>query len=204
MTDDHSRESIRARLTASLHPLASGLSGLPRGGHRAPHREAQRAAAVLVPVLTGSDHEVLLTVRSDRLSQHPGQVAFPGGRREDQDRHVVDTALREAHEETGLLRDRVDPLGFLDRYDTITGYRMTAVVGWVADPNPLEPDGREIAELFTVPLEHVADPDRYRCDRVRHAGKTFEILTLEHPEYRIWGATAAILADLGRRLRGEN
>jgi len=94
----------------------------------------------------------------------------------------------------------VRPAGLLGRYDTITGFRMTAVVGWVdADFEPV-PDRNEVDRVFSVPLARVRDPDAWRCDRVRWQDRTFEILTLDHPEHRIWGATAALLHDLGERL----
>lgn len=192
-------EALESVLTPVLHPLSTPISRLPVHGYRPRTDERPRPAAVLVGIKR-DDAGVVLTLRSTELARHAGQVAFPGGAREPVDASVVDTALREAREEVGIEPDRVHPLGYLSRYDTITGYRMTAVVGILATGIELEPDRSEIERVFTVPLEHVADPGRYRCDRVRYRERRYEILTLEHPEFRIWGATAALLHDLGRRL----
>jgi 8-oxo-dGTP pyrophosphatase MutT (NUDIX family) len=192
---------LAARLARCLPPLVTPVRDLPLGGYRPNDVERPRPAAVLVGILATRRPGVLLTVRSDRLARHAGQVAFPGGGRESGDRGIVDTALREAHEEIGLEPDRVHPVGFLGRYDTISGYRMTAVVGVVSQAGGWRPDGVEVERVFTVPLAQVADDDCYRRDRLRYAGRSFEILTLKHPEVRIWGATAALLHDLGARLR---
>jgi 8-oxo-dGTP pyrophosphatase MutT (NUDIX family) len=195
---------LASRLARSLPSLDTSIGDLPLGGYRPDDVERPRPAAVLVGIVDEPSPSVLLTVRSERLARHAGQVAFPGGGREPDDADVVDTALREAREETGIDSADVRPVGFLGRYDTITGYRMTAVVGVLTRAGDWRPDGVEVERIFTVPLSRVVDDDRYRRDRVRFAGRTFEILTLDHPEFRIWGATAALLHDLGARLRGSN
>lgn len=142
----------------------------------------------------------MLTLRSRALKHHAGQVSFPGGARERSGESVVDTALREAREEAGIDRELVRPLGFLGRYDTISGYRMTPVVGWLAKGAGLRPDCCEVDSVFTIPLGRVVDPACYRHRKVRHDGRTFDIVTLDHPEHHIWGATAALLYDFGMRL----
>ncbi|MDT8438826.1 MAG: CoA pyrophosphatase [Wenzhouxiangellaceae bacterium] len=183
-----------------LAPLQTPLAELSVGGYCPPHLHRPRPAAVLIGIDEQPPHGVWLTLRASHLRQHAGQVAFPGGRREQHDDSPVATALREAFEETGIAPEQVRPAGFLDRYDTITGFRITPVVGWVhADRRP-RPDGREVAEVFSVPLAEIADPECYRREQVRHAGQTFEILTLAHAEHHIWGATAALLYELGQRV----
>lgn len=112
----------------------------------------------------------------------------------------METALREAREEAGIKRWQARPLGFLGRYDTITGYRMTAVVASLDPDTIFTPDRKEVENVFTVPLAYVTDAGRYRCDRLSYAGKSFEIITLEHPAHHIWGATAALLKDFGERV----
>lgn len=113
----------------------------------------------------------------------------------------METALREAREEAGIPERTVRPLGYLGRYDTITGYRMTAVVASLDPDTAFRPDHNEVESVFTVPLAHVTDPARFRRDRVRYAGRRFEIVTFEHSAHHIWGATAALLEDFGARLR---
>ncbi|MEM1082253.1 MAG: CoA pyrophosphatase, partial [Pseudomonadota bacterium] len=115
----------------------------------------------------------------------------------------VDTALREAEEETGLSRSLVAPLGFLGRYDTITGYRMTAVVGVVQGPVEFVPDRSEVDEVFCVALEYVADPDQYSHQHVQYQGENYHLLTLNHARHRIWGATAALLYQFGQTLNPD-
>lgn len=188
-------------LSDLLHPLDRPVGELPLAGYRAEHITRPRPAAVLVGIVAGTRPAVLLTRRSRRLQHHAGQVAFPGGGRDPGDTSVVATALRETFEETGIDPARITPLGYLGRYDTITGYRMTAVVGLVDDGPPPVPDGREVDEVFSVSLQRIADPGNYRSSRVVHDGRRFEILTLDHPRFHIWGATAALLHHFGGVLR---
>jgi 8-oxo-dGTP pyrophosphatase MutT (NUDIX family) len=156
---------------------------------------------VLVGVTSGDEPGVVLTLRSRQLEHHAGQVSFPGGGRDAPGESVVETALREAREEAGIPEHRVRPLGYLGRYDTITGYRMTAVVASLDPDIDFQPDQNEVESVFTVPLAHVADPGRFRRDTVRYAGRRFEIVTFEHAAHHIWGATAALLEDFGARVR---
>lgn len=194
------RLALEARLGSALFSLETPISGLPLAGYRADSRERPRPAAVLVGVTSGAEPAIVLTLRSRALAHHAGQVSFPGGGRDGPDESPLDTALREAQEEAGMERRHVRPLGYLGRYDTITGYRMTAVVASLAPEIILTPDHQEVDSVFTVPLAHVTDPDRYRSERVRYSGRCFEIITLEHPSHHIWGATAALLHDFGSRL----
>lgn len=196
-----SSSALADRIGQALHPLDTPIGLLPIGGYRPPDLQRPRPAAVLIAVTDDDCPQVVLTRRSNRLRHHAGQIAFPGGGREPGDRSVVDTALRETEEETGIPRDAVAPLGYLGRYDTITGFRMTAVVGRLRSGIRWTPDRREIEEVFSVPLDHVADRNRYVRGRVRHEGRSFELLTLEHERHHIWGATAALLYDFGVALR---
>lgn len=192
--------TLEESLRRSLFALDTPIADLPVGGYRPDGGGRPRPAAVLVPVTAEPDPRILLTVRAAHLAKHAGQVAFPGGGRDRRGETVVETALREAHEETGLAPDRVRPAGLLGRYDTITGFRMTAVVGWIDARFEPVPDRNEVDRVFSVPLSHVRDPSAWQHDRVEWKERTFEILTLAHPEFRIWGATAALLKDLGDRL----
>ncbi len=129
-------------------------------GFRLPGREgAPTPAAVLVPLVNRPDGlTVLFTERSADLPDHPGQISFPGGRVEPEDIDVEAAALREAEEEIGLPRDRVSVLGRLADYETVTGYRVTPVVGWVEPPFVVKPDPVEVADVFEVPLAFLLDP----------------------------------------------
>ena len=159
-----------------------------------------RTAAVLVPVLDKPEPEILLTVRSELLMQHPGQVSFPGGSVDRTDRSAVSTALREAEEEIGLDFSQVSPLGFLDRVDTISDYRVLPVVGLVRSSFVWKPDLREVSEVFTIPMKLAIDHREYSHQNVNHEGKTVVISSLNWQGHNIWGITAAILLNFGRRM----
>ncbi|MBT6441491.1 MAG: CoA pyrophosphatase [Alphaproteobacteria bacterium] len=156
-----------------------------------------KSAAVLVPLVTrGNGFTVLLTRRPEHLSEHPGQVSFPGGRVEPEDRGPVETALRETEEEVGLPRARVEVAGRLENYLVGTGYRVTPVVGFVDPPAAYAPDATEVAEVFEVPLEFVLDPANYRREKIRTPVFERHFHVLEHNGHVVWGATAGILVNL--------
>lgn len=166
-----------------------------------------RAAAVLVPIVAhATGTTVLLTQRTLHLRHHSGQVAFPGGRVEPGDLSPVEAALREAWEEVGLERERVEVIGNLPEYLTGTGFRVTPVVGLVLPGFDPRPDPSEVAQVFEVPLAFLMDPRHHQRRRVRMAGgeRTFFAMPYRPPgaddEHFIWGATAAMLRNLYRLL----
>jgi len=194
----------RNRLMAAVSPLNSGVAKLDIRGYK-PLGETdyrpRKTAAVLVPVLNLERPEIVLTRRADHLPQHAGQVSFPGGAAESRDKSAVQTALREAYEEIGLPADRAIPIGFLDRLDTISDYRVLPVVALVHAPIVWQPDQREVAEVFTVPFRHVMNLAHYENRPVERAGVTYSIWYLHYEHHIIWGATAAMLLNLAIRYR---
>lgn len=194
-------DTLAGRLQRAVVPFDTPISALPIGGFCAEHTERPLPAAVLLAVIADRQAPaVLLTRRSKQLRKHPGQIALPGGRAEAGDGSVLATALRETEEETGIPAAAISPLGYLGRFDTITGYRITAVVGLVEPIHPWTPDRSEIEEIFTVPLAQVADPTCYRRQTLARGGRCFELLILEHPIHHIWGATASMLYEFGQRI----
>ena len=196
---------LHNKILRAVSPFDEGVSPLKlsvlhntEGGPSRPNR----TAAVLVPVLDKPEPEILLTVRSELLLQHPGQVSFPGGSVDQTDRSAVSTALREAEEEIGLDFSQVSPLGFLDRVDTISDYRVLPVVGLVRPSFVWKPDLREVSEVFTIPLKLAIDYREYSHQKVNHEGKNVVISSLNWQGHRIWGITAAILLNFGRRMEG--
>lgn len=177
------------------------LNALPSagGGQSRP----QKTAAVLVPILDKSEPEILLTVRSESLPTHAGQVCFPGGAVDRRDRSAISTALREAEEEIGLDFSQVSPLGFLDRLDTISDYRVLPVVGLVRPSFTWIPDEREVAEVFTVPLKLAVNRREYTHHEYVHEGKPGVTSSLHWQGHMIWGITATILLNLGSRLENS-
>ncbi len=193
------------RLIQSLHPLDRPDRDLPIGGYpdsRMPE-DADRAA-VLVPILQGSQPTILLTVRNRSLTKHAGQVALPGGRRDSGEGFPQATALREASEEVGIPIERVRTLGLLDRINTISGFRITPVVALVDDDvEPVAcPD--EVSHLFHLPLDWALDLDRYREHEVLRAGRRFSVMSVAAGHWPIWGATATILYQLARAANSDS
>ena len=190
-------------LLRAVSPFDEGVVSLKLNALRNPGgsmARPKRTAAVLVPILDKPEPEILLTVRSQLLLQHPGQVSFPGGAVNRTDRSAISTALREAEEEIGLDFSQVSPLGFLDRLDTNSDYRVLPVVGLVRSSFVWRADLREVSEVFTVPLKLAVNHDEYSHEEVVHEGKTFVISSLCWQGHRIWGVTATILLNLGSRM----
>ena len=163
----------------------------------------QVEAAVLVGLVPRSEGtQVLLTRRNEALRHHGGQVSFPGGRIESTDIDVIAAAIRETHEEIALRPAQISPLGFLDAFTTISGFRVVPVVA-VIDPNYVAlPDPSEVAEVFEVPLQYLMANASLRRLDVEFQGRTRTVLEYDWPGQRIWGATAAILFNLRERLAG--
>ena len=161
-----------------------------------------KPAAVLVPLVERDELTVLLTRRTDHLRAHAGQISFPGGRVEAGDRDFVETALREAEEEIGLGRENVEIAGFLDSYETRTGFHITPVVGFVRPGFELTLDRFEVAEAFEVPLDFLFDPSNHQRHSRVHNGARRYYFAMPYGDYYIWGATAGMLMNLYRRVHG--
>jgi len=157
-------------------------------------------AAVLVPVVDWPRPTVILTLRPETMRKHPGQISFPGGRLDPEDSGPVEAALREAEEEIGLPRDKVDVIGVADRYRTITGFEVTPVLGIVPPGLPLAPHPGEVAAMFEAPLDYLLDPAHQAVRTVMWRGRERSYFEIDYEGRRIWGATAAMIVNLGRRL----
>ncbi len=158
----------------------------------------ERQAAVLVPFVDAGNEPALLFIRrAEGLDVHSGQIAFPGGNRDAGDVGPVATALREAHEEIGLAPPDVEVVGLLPEVATLsTGFRITGAVARLAPGVVPRPDGREVAEAFTVPLARLADPAVYR-EEIRSTNGIARPVPYFHVEpYVIWGATGRIVRQL--------
>ena len=191
------------KLLHAVSPFDEGVTTLKLNALRSSSEKSSRpnrTAAVLVPILAKSEPEIILTVRSKLLLQHPGQVSFPGGAVDRTDRSAISTALREAEEEIGLDFSQVSPMGFLDRLDTISDFRVLPVVALVKPSFVWQPDHREVAEVFTIPLSLAVDHSEYSHTEVVRAGKSMVVSSLSWQGHNIWGVTAAILLNLGSRL----
>jgi 8-oxo-dGTP pyrophosphatase MutT (NUDIX family) len=162
-----------------------------------------RNAAVLIPIIERADDlTVLFTRRTEHLTNHAGQVSFPGGRAEDIDEGPVATALRETEEEIGLDRSFVDVVGALSPYETVTRFVVTPVVGLISPGFTLKIDANEVAEVFEVPLAHLLDPVNQEKHAREWKGRTRHYFQLTYNGHRIWGATAGMVVNLSEAMRG--
>jgi 8-oxo-dGTP pyrophosphatase MutT (NUDIX family) len=157
-------------------------------------------AAVLVAVVDRPNPAVILTLRTDSMRRHAGQVSFPGGRIDPEDSDPVDAALREAEEEIGLRRDQVEVVATADSYRTVTGYHVTPVIGVVPPGLSLTPQPSEVAAIFEVPLDHLLDPVHHRIRTTQWQGDSRTYYEICWQDRRIWGATAAMIVNLSRRI----
>ena len=162
--------------------------------------DASVAAAVLVAVVDRPEPALLLTRRNDALRRHAGQIAFPGGRIDAEDDGPIAAALREAHEEVALDPAAVDVVGVFESYRTVTGYEVTPVLGVIPPGLPLVPHDAEVADLFEVPLAFVLEPSNHIEHAVDWHGRTRRYFEIVWNDRRIWGATAGMIVNLGRRL----
>ena len=159
-----------------------------------PEGRTLRPAAVLAPIIRGTDgYELILTKRSSALKHHPGQIAFPGGKHDEGDTDLIATALREAREEIGLRESNVDVLGTFSSHETVTSFSITPVIGLVKEAFDVVPETGEVSEVFRVPLSHVLTPTNYVIEARRWRGQKRRYYTVPYGPYYIWGATARIL-----------
>ena len=168
---------------------------------RPPADRVLRPAGVLVPVIFQEGQwRVLLTKRSSALKHHPGQIAFPGGKKDPEDVDILACAKREAQEEIGLPPDLVDVLGTLPCHETVTGFTVTPVVAHVTAPFQIRPEAGEVEEAFSVPLDHLLNPANYMVQSRRWRGQMRAYYTVPYGPYYIWGATARMLRAWSDRM----
>ena len=169
-----------------------------------PMRDPLTPASVLVPLVIREEGlNLMLTLRTAHLNDHAGQVSFPGGRVEDDDRDVVDTALRETEEEVGLDRQNIRTLGQLDPYITRTGFHVTPIVGIVQPPFDLQPDSFEVEEVFEVPFSFFMDRGNHEKREYNFESKKRFFYAMPYDNYYIWGATAGMIVNLVDILEGQ-
>ncbi len=160
-------------------------------------------AAVLVGLIDRNRPTVLLTQRTGNLSNHAGQIAFPGGRVDAGDADVIAAALREAEEEVGLAREHVTVVDIVEPYRTVTNFLVTPVVAAISPDMAVKAHPCEVADIFEVPTDVILDPASFKLQQVHWQGKPREYYELIWNDRRIWGATAAMLVNLGHRMAGR-
>jgi len=197
---------LEERLRQRLDPLGAialetartrGDNDLNPGWDNHPER---RPAAVLAPIVKrASGWTMLFTERSHETPAHPGQISFPGGRVQAGE-SALETALRETEEEIGLARSFIEPIGAWDRYDTITGFRVTPIVGLVEPGFSLTLDPREVASVFEAPLDFLMNPANHEKRDAQWQGRTRYYYVVPYQNHFIWGATAGMIRALYERL----
>jgi len=182
--------------TADAKPPLTGDSAVVAG----PDDGLFTPAAVLVPIVDRPEPGVILTLRTDTMRRHAGQVAFPGGRIDPEDSNAIEAALREAEEEIGLRRADVEVIGEADRYLTVTGFDVTPILAVVPSGLAFRPQPEEVAAVFEVPLRYLFEPENRALRSVERDGSERHYYEIMWEGRRIWGATAAMIVNLGHRL----
>lgn len=160
-----------------------------------------KPAAVLIPIVERpAGLALLLTRRSLHLRHHAGQICFPGGRQDADDRDLIQTALRETREELDIAPEQVRVLGTLPGHHTVSRYHVTPVLGLVVPEVIIRPYPDEVAEAFELPLSPLLEPHNFRLQRIQRHGRAFEVCGIELQGRLIWGATARILLQLARQI----
>jgi 8-oxo-dGTP pyrophosphatase MutT (NUDIX family) len=159
-------------------------------------------AGVLIPLFEQENElHVILTLRTEEVEHHKGQISFPGGVMDTTDETIVGTALREAEEEIGLAPSSVQVLGLLDDYSTPSGFCITPVAGFLSRLPSFSLNTSEVADVFTVPLSLFLDPANEQTElRVRN-GQELTVYFFHYRTFEIWGATAAIIRSFVHDLR---
>ena len=165
-----------------------------------------RKASVLIPITRhkpGKNSEIVLTVRSETLNSHPGQISLPGGSEEAVDSDVVATALRESEEEIGLAQGDVEVIGRLGDMALPSGFQITPIVGIIEPDLEFVPCPIEVAEIFHAPLCLLINPGSYKSTSMTYDNQSRKVLELQFERFRSWGATAAILYHLAQMIKNS-
>ena len=163
-----------------------------------------RQASVLLPLMWNKDKnewDLLLTKRAVHLKHHPGEISFPGGRFEQPDINLQQTAKRETQEEVGIDTSHIDIIGKLPKQNTISQYQVTPFIGIVNSGYKITIDTNEVEEAFLVPLSFVIDTNNHEIVTQEINQKSFSFTVIQYQQYRIWGATARMIVNFGRRLK---
>ena len=162
-----------------------------------------RNAAVLIAITDRPNPGIILVQRPNHMRNHPGQVAFPGGKIDPDDKDEIDAALREAHEEIALEREHVDIIGLTDSFQSGSGYNIQPVLGVIPPDLPFVGDPSEVESWFEAPLDFVLDPKNRTTHEGVWNGRRRHYYEMHWDGYRIWGITAGIINNLGKRLGWE-
>ena len=166
--------------------------------------DSLKASAVLIILHQVNEQwQLLFTKRASHLKHHAGQISFPGGRFEDVDRHLIDTAVRETEEEIGLSRNYIKVISQLQHQPTLTGYRIYPFVA-LSKPLPqLVIEENEVDEIFSVPLDFLINSDNQHKEVVQYNGVDYDLYKIVWKERLIWGATARMIVELSEYINAD-
>ena len=168
------------------------------------NEDAGRPSAVLVGLMPDAGHwHVIMTERAHHLTHHAGQISFPGGKVDGADNSLIDTALREAHEEVAMPAGSVQVLGGLDMVVSPAGFIVQPIVGLIAPGTKLVAAPDEVACVLVLPLAVLSDRSRHRQESYLRDGRLRQFWVIDHDRHYIWGLSAAILVDLASRINGD-
>jgi len=192
--------SAEGKMIVTVDQIRKFLNGYQRRELGKPG--LKKAAVLILFYPKGNDLYVLLTKRTEDVEHHKGQISFPGGSCDDQDDHIVATALRESDEEIGLPAGTVEVLGIFNEYETPSGFAITPVVAYAGCLPPLKANEMEVAEILEVPVSVFLDKGNERVEKIVRLGKIIDVYFYRFGKYEIWGATAAILRAFLGSLKG--
>lgn len=193
-----STDTIQSRLRTITARSTGGFSSdfdLNNDHGLRPPQDLRPASVLIGLVKRNAGWNVLLTQRTAALAHHPGQIAFPGGKREDGE-DDIGAALREAQEEIGLAPEQAHVIGALDMHQTVTGFAVTPVISTISSDFTPRPDPSEVAEVFEVPFDFLMDKQRTRIEGRMWQGQKRRYFVMPYGPYYVWGATARILVKL--------
>ena len=162
--------------------------------------EHKKAAVMIIFMEKENSPHVLLTLRTDRVSTHKGQVSFPGGGFDSLDKNMLDTALRETMEEVGIDPGEIEILGEFDEYISIVGFHVYTFVGALNSVQKYNPSKDEIDIIFEAPFSIFYNEEYTKCEKVNYSGRDYDVYYYDYNNITIWGLTARILTDFSRKV----
>ncbi|WP_136484904.1 CoA pyrophosphatase [Vibrio sp. H11] len=171
--------------------------------HRVAHlreRSLRKASVLIGFVERPQGLSVVLTKRAEHLKHHPGQISFPGGKYEDGDGTLYQTAMREAQEEIGIEQHQIDILGQLPELVTVSQFAVTPVVAFIASDYQTRIDCNEVEEVFEVPADFLLDQRRLFSDTFQIKNAAHRVFAIPYKHHFIWGVTAQIIQSLQKHI----
>ena len=183
----------------NLNHIANQFSKFSISSIKKINSDAKKSAVMCLFLEKNSKIYIILTKRSHNLSNHAGEICFPGGGFEKDDNNLLETALRETYEEIGLPKDEIKVIGQLDDYITGTGFHISPFVGVLKSKHKVSINQEEVAELIYLPIDALKDKSNHIWMKKKFGNKMYKFWKINYLDYNIWGATASILVGLASK-----